>query len=340
MRTALGFQERTVIHTVGRSTGWQFPDEMLNGLRPSQSLLLRPITITPADVRIEHPALGRGAFGYAYRCKVSDHDLVVKVPLAAAPLGWAQLPDSAPLDAEDLTDFAKELRNAARLLEPVAFSNATQLNAEQARALRREMDTMRAHPGYEHIHRIVHGESAPYPMLFSEACEGTLWERLQTTDWSTDSPEWRSLACQMLSAFDYTRTRELYHCDIKTDNIFYIGERYMLADFGLASSAQHDLSAAQLCGALVASLGGNLRLKRTLTQPRPPFAAPLQRIARDNAAATDVLPRLWTALGLSGFAPYETSDMDARLDALEKRRPQWMIEREAREARIKARRSF
>jgi serine/threonine protein kinase len=332
MRTALGFQARS-IDGERPIEGSDFPDAMLRRIDSPRTMQMRPIRITPVQVRLSQPPLGRGAYGVAYRCNVRDQNLVVKVPLEVAPRRGVELPEDADVDRGVRLDFDAEFRNAERLLEPASFSRATALSAQEARAILDEMDTMRAHPGYAHMHRIVHYERAPYPMLFSEPCAGTLWERLQSTDWSTDSPEWRELACQLLSAFDYTRTRGLFHVDIKPDNVFYIGQRYMLADFGLASTAHHDRSAAQVCATLVAALGANLRLKATVAQPRPPFDRPLRRIARTPEEATSVLPQLWEALGLRDFfEPYPVTDTAERIVALQSKRPLWMVERDAREA--------
>lgn len=209
------------------------------------TLQIVPIVIRPTEVRLLR-RLGSGFFGAAYLCRVRETDLVVKVPLAienARRLN-AFLPAEAPIieDDSDFSHFERELLNAEHLLEPRFRQRREDFSIEQAETRFNIMQRMRAHPGYKHIHRIVHGEvdaaRVPYPMLFSEPCEGTLEDRLQRrATW--DYYRWRTLAVQLWLAFDYMRARGLYHLDLKADNIFFIGERYMVADFGFCGSEPH-----------------------------------------------------------------------------------------------------
>ena len=136
------------------------------------------------------------------------------------------------------------------------------------------------------------------------------------------SLEWRDLAQQLLSAFDYTRTRELYHIDIKPDNIFYIQKRYMLADFGLCDPKAHDESAQGLAHTLIVALGRNLREERIATHPDAPFAKPLSQLKAGRRVAAGLM-ELWKALELN-FKPYDTRSEDffARLET--NQRPSWM----------------
>ena len=315
VRTALGFQRIEVQGQPPRVSA-DFP---LDATAPS--MRLTPVTIRPSDVRLGN-LLGSGFYGTAYRCTVLSVPLVVKVPRVVD--AYETLPPSAPISERVRSDFAEELRNAERLLEPASYKGATFLSVNRARALYAEMQRMQAHPGYRHIHRLVHGEADPYPMLFSEPCDGTLWELRRSSSapyWRTDTPEWRELARQLLSAFDYTRTRGLYHVDIKPDNIFFIGDRYMLADFGAMRTDEHDRSARQVISVLVECLGDNMRVEYTNTQPDPPFDVPFRNIAK-RERITDSLMTLWGVLELR-FEPYPR-DIGAFLANVMARRPAWM----------------
>jgi serine/threonine protein kinase len=284
------------------------------------------VPVQPVDVLLD-ALLGSGAYGTAYRCTVFDVSLVVKVPNGVQVVG-DRLPTRARIDANARNDFAQELCNAERLLEPLDYRGAMRIQPADARALHAEMLQMRAHPGYKHIHRLIHGElSSAYPMLFSEPCDGTLWEMRRAHSaplWTTDAPEWQALARQLLLAFDYTRTRGLYHLDIKPDNVFYIGSRYMLADFGRMSSSEMHRSARMLVDTLLVSLGDNLRYGCTRTVPDPPFDAPLQQIAQRMGSVTDALMALWDALGMRGWFERYPPDVGARAEVLERRRASWM----------------
>jgi hypothetical protein len=166
-------------------------------------------------------------------------------------------------------------------------------------------------------------------MLLSEPCGGTLWEKRcahhRAPLWTTDTPEWQALARQLLSAFDYTRMRGLYHLDIKPNNVFYIGSRYMLADFGrmMSGSEMMHRSARMLANTLLVSLGDNLRYERTRTVPDPPFDVPFQQIAQ-GGSVTDAIMALWDALDMRGWFERYPPDVGAWVDALETRRASWM----------------
>jgi serine/threonine protein kinase len=288
VRTALGFQRIEVAGGLPQPLSADFP---LDALANAKVTLCRtPVPVQPSEVRLD-ALLGSGAYGAAYCCTVFDVPLVVKVPLGVPVVG-DHLPTRARIDEYARDDFAQELRNAERLLEPLNYRGARRIQPSDARALHAEMLQMRAHRGYDHVHRLIHGElsTGAYPMLFSEPCDGTLWEKRRARSaplWTTDAPEWQALARQLLSAFDYTRTRGLYHLDIKPDNVFYIGSRYMLADFGrMSSSEMMHRSARMLVDTLLVSLGDNLRYEYTRTVPDPPFDAPLQQIAQRTGSVT------------------------------------------------------
>ena len=120
--------------------------------------------------------------------------------------------------------------------------------------------------------------------------------------------------------------RGLYHLDIKPNNVFYIGPRYMLADFGRMMSSNEEMrrSARMLVNTLLVSLGHNLRDGYTGTAPDPPFDAPLQQIAQRTGSVTDALMALWDALGMRGWFERYPTDVGARAEVLESRRASWM----------------
>ena len=304
-------------------------------VRSSSRVRAEPVRVTPDMVWLFQPELGYGASGVAYRCRVAGHgEWVVKVPLAL------MTDDEGPLDGSfGACDqaYRAEVANAEWLLEPRGYTeslaHAADWDRARVTALHSEMARMRAHPGYAHIHKLVHAEWAPIPMIFSEACD----ESLRTTvhmaypDYATtDRTDWRAVATQMLAALDYTRMRELLHMDIKPENILVrrsaAGRRtYLLADFGLCHPLRTPLrramgtraffpsfraeegtplawSAGQLATTLVSLLGRNLQQDDT-TAPSAPFAEPLSALIHTPMETEASLERLRASLLFAADAP-------------------------------------
>jgi hypothetical protein len=112
VRTALGFQRIRVADGLLQPVSADFP---LDALATEPATLYRtPVTVLPGEVRLDG-FLGSGAYGTAYRCTVFDRSLVVKVPNDVQVVG-DRLPLRARIDADARNDFARELRNAERLL--------------------------------------------------------------------------------------------------------------------------------------------------------------------------------------------------------------------------------
>ena len=197
--------------------------------------------VRPEMVTIVMPKLGSGWYGTAYRCFVGTHELVVKVPNRVRPIRLKDyedeqqrfvLPELDPEDfAESFATFATEAANAEAILEPAGFSQlfrgeqrraSVHVGAPLAQALKAEMEAICSHPGYDHIHQIVHTEvwpsdDTPYPMLFSEPCVGSLKEyAIEHCPFkSTGGHEWMHLARHLLRALEFLRWRKLAHLDVQ-----------------------------------------------------------------------------------------------------------------------------
>ena len=324
--TAVGFKQRVfrvdrpnnnniTMKLPNESADFPIDDAMLARMRmPNSVLQLTPIRIRPSEVHV-YERLGNGAFGVAYQCVVRGQSLVVKVPHDIKPTSSKKAAAAATLPEEvveenrrrnyssDFLIFRDELRNAERFLEPLSYHHREQaeegedfLRLNQVADIHAEMARMRAHPGHQHFHRIVHGEMSgvPYPMLFSERCDGALYQRPQFGNWDIlRTPEWTNLAKQLLFAFDYMRLRGLYHMDIKPDNIFFIGQRYMLADFGeclLANQQSHNECASSIAQVLLAAI------KCTSISPLETI---LKLMANNTDEVTRQLPKLCDGLEIS-----------------------------------------
>ena len=236
----------------------------------NEQLMVVPTRIVAADVHLDSAEpLGFGRQSAALMCVVHRCRCVVKVPklvLQLMPLPeQRELPSTAdvlttvdPSDVDRLfNNYAREAHYVRRLLDPAGTPDhgtngdaAVALTRAQVLALFDEHDAMRRHPGFSNIHRVLHIElnrANPFPMLFSQFCDGTL-ERLVHHDpclfESTDHPHWRAAATQIVHGFDYMRTRGVVHGDLCVRNVFFQlppdrridGTRYVISDFENAHS--------------------------------------------------------------------------------------------------------
>lgn len=180
----------------------------------------------------------------------------------------AKKPPPREDDKTILSTIHETLQNIERIPPLKASYKLTHLrDPKLVLQILKEAQTMKQHPGYHHIHKILHFDR-DIPCVISEICDGSVNELNKTYTanearayfghfhnvmkygssirQSVMSKEWLSLAYQVGQALLYMESRGLAHLDIKMDNIFYkhipFGKHgaftYYLSDFGLCAPIQ------------------------------------------------------------------------------------------------------
>jgi len=212
-----------------------------------QPLRIAPVRVQLRDIVLTGKILGCGAYSAAFPCTVWNRvDCVVKLPYRnylrpegfPIPLSevWIQEASSRSFF---YGRYEKELSISRRLLDPIGAPIAeTTLTVEEARTLARAHRKMREHPGFHHVHRVLHVE-LEFPFLLSERCDTTaaFLGFTQYYDPSTSSERWRRVAHQSWLGFDYmVRGCGLVNTDLHTSNIYATAQgdnvyNYKLADY-------------------------------------------------------------------------------------------------------------
>lgn len=217
------------------------------------------IEIDPKEVIItSDKPLGKGAMGTAYRCMLRGNPYVVKVPnkveLRSSDKGKVRLPSKSKISSEIVQCFRMEISNAETMHEPRSVLDWKIKNfgiREHREAIHRlsgtdvsryklEFDNHSKISGYQHIHRVFHLQVLPYPMLFSEPCDGATPDLYGKANFV-----WKDFARQMLCAFEFTLQIEFVHVDWKPVNILYQlragNPWYLLSDFGACYPAKEEV---------------------------------------------------------------------------------------------------
>jgi serine/threonine protein kinase len=223
------------------------------------------------SVRFISQEIGKGSFGTALRCIFRGKEYVVKIPNTLwesdtlYPDGEGFLAFQNPyghFDAyrsEALPGFVRECTFNEGAVDSITHRNKREnvagvplpsLNSSEYLDIMREMNLMKSHEGYDHIHKIL-GFVAELPILFSERCDGSLSSllvggsdrHLFDVVGGRLSPQWIKLAKQIGSAIEYLDIfASIAHMDIKPANILYIESsganglpefNWKLSDFGI-----------------------------------------------------------------------------------------------------------
>jgi len=228
-------------------------------------------------VRIIGEVLGEGGFGTAFRCEFRGVEYVIKLPnhmLAGRYIVF----DKAGFLVDGSIDrgIAKNKGKMERNFEIECKFNEMALDSYTHRKLRnhetgarliganydayveikKELDTMKLHKGFEHIHKIF-GFVSGVPAIFSEPCSGSLQGLIDADSgiflggYATKlSYQWLELAKQIGHAIEYLKDiARIVHLDIKPGNILYNESKnenpktaftWKLSDFGLCQAWDDD----------------------------------------------------------------------------------------------------
>lgn len=219
--------------------------------------------------------LGSGTFGLVFRCSYEDQEFVGKIPVRMYKEGAlvflkdgrlaknmdgtipteAILKTSIHVNAKQILstivrkyydDFKEEYMFARMALEPRSSHNEiigeamTPKNWREFYLIQQERFEMKRHPGFRHIHQIVHYDRE-FPIILSEKCDGSLGTVMSMPNYRDliGGIRFEHLMQDIHSAITYLRDiAKIYHLDIKPDNILFqapVGRdriRWILSDFG------------------------------------------------------------------------------------------------------------
>ena len=234
---------------------------VLQGLDSEAIITSNSHVVSTEDVKILGKALGNGSFCTAFRCILlingDEMECVVKIPnFVGRKVVDGKLPTISQPHVRALVDFEHELLITRHLLEPDSYTAWYDKGSDQASMVpysklenfHKDLLTLQEHPGYKHIHKMIHMEPASlnrsYPMLFSEQCDKSLSGEHYFT--STLSLPWLDAVSQLLDGFEYMMSREVLHGDIKSDNVLCTFQpnrglyHYVYTDFGLFQREQYN----------------------------------------------------------------------------------------------------
>ena len=177
------------------------------------------------------------------------------------------------LDPETLRDiydeYREEFSNFERIMEPASFKKYTrdqerwvtwdgvsqEANRRQYDELKRDLELFQAHPGYEHMHKLLHFDTKDnISFILSERCDDSLENLMEkhcdesihefkpAADGSP-SKLWLLLAEHLTYATLFMQERGLVNVDIKPSNILYVDrggqKHFMISDYGMCSEADY-----------------------------------------------------------------------------------------------------
>ena len=257
--------------------------ERLGGL----TLVTEPLEETLAGLRIVD-RIGEGGFGYAYKCRYKGRKYVCKLPsklvdakILVVEASSKRVTIKRKLTGGDCTmikdsqkEFQTEFKNAELILDPPSLKQdnsdlaaghaEAHITIEYMNALKRESRSMKMHPGYAHLHKVLHYIPG-IPCIFSEACTGNLVGLMDRHPalfkinrasyvYSSLPDIWLDVAYQMGQAMLFLQGRcGLSHDDIKHDNIFYkqldaTSYHFYLGDYGMCSKYRKNIPCTNMHG--------------------------------------------------------------------------------------------
>lgn len=227
---------------------------------------------------IDKNIIGSGGYGCIFKCEYDGKRLVAKLPkillnphiILISESGRVSC--STDLDESKLfmremavSSWSREFRNAERILDSPEIKDrnhgeaagyaADSMSYNDMMILQVAAVTMKRHPGYAHLHKLVH-YIPEIPCILSEYCDGSVHDLMCSNPdfFEINVAEtnivvcdiWRDIAYQVGQAMLFLRDRcKIAHGDIKPANIFYnnrvhpshIGGRYhfCLGDYGICA---------------------------------------------------------------------------------------------------------
>jgi hypothetical protein len=235
------------------------------------------------SVKLVGDSIGRGVSGIAFRCLFKGGEYVIKIPITM----WKDrllYKDGRDFLIRNLNNDNKDRYNQLRRRSDRSFRdeclfNEMAIDSKLHRTIRdkqpgsrlprtnyrgylnlkNELNLIKSHEGYDHIHKIV-GFVPGLPIIFSEPCTGSLNSIIKSgsnknifnidTITKKLSSEWLELAKQIGSAVQYLKeVANLVHMDIKPDNILFVEQvnesmqsifNWKLSDFGICKAMNDD----------------------------------------------------------------------------------------------------
>lgn len=253
-RTAIYFDAGTVTHAANRPSELMANDRFFSS-EPNpraEELSQAPVEDWIDNLRLTR-CIAKGAWGAVFTC--ADARYCVKVPLSVAvPSLPARLKALRPASRLRRWQFMLECRNAELILEPPEAralrhtkrpgaplcSITPSQHAQLVSAVRR----FRAHPGYAHLHQILHFD-ARLPALVSARADGTVRDIMTRTPERLDWDLWATIARHVGSALQFIEERApIVHLDIKPENVFFHVSRhahFCLGDYGICAPKAQSL---------------------------------------------------------------------------------------------------
>jgi len=272
----------TTIRGMDREIGDVWGDEVHAAINdPSREYMVeqQALGFTLNDIEL-HEKLGTGTYGQVYSCTIKGKGMVIKLNEKHEISTKTRSHDGAIKMTFKLNKvkrlettveaFNYEIKNYERMMEPKSFikyigpfrvqgwihwdSTSREANSRQYNRMREELQLIQAHPGYKHMHKLLHFDIIKnVPFILSERCDGTLdmllWkntvERIDDFKPRAGVPSklWLMLAEQLNHAACFMQDRGFMNVDIKPSNIFYAypnGEMcFMVSDYGMCSEAQY-----------------------------------------------------------------------------------------------------
>ena len=234
--------------------------------------------------------LGKGGFGTAFRCEFRGVEYVIKLPNHMLMGGYIDFDKAGFLvDGSidrgiaknkgvmernfniecEFNEMALDSYTHRKHRNHVAGDRLIGANYNTYVSIKRELDRMKLHKGFEHIHKIFMFVSG-VPAIFSEPCSGSLQGLIDADSgiflggYATKlSYQWLELAKQIGHAIEYLKDiAQIVHLDIKPGNILYNESKdengktaftWKLSDFGLCRAWDDDsgYTATYLAGTMM-----------------------------------------------------------------------------------------
>ena len=218
--------------------------------------------------------------GQVWTCHLFSQGYMIKYP-PSVTLEQSYGSRKRPLDSDRLylyeELYAREMQNFARLTEPHEYveesrgrgfmpfqSSNREQNQRQYISMEYEMQDLKRHPGFKHMHKLIHFEvKDQIPFVLSERYHGSLMSLLEAYQGSMHrdfkpkvlqvqgqevyepSRLWKKLAKQLSSAQAFMLNLHMVSVKINPSNVLYVlgaqglkSIRFMVSDYSLCMGSE------------------------------------------------------------------------------------------------------